>query len=81
MDPASVAELIETKVNQSQNRLLSDLDNLISNRLSHFQQSLNENQKALSEAQVAKIEEMHSDNYKFQLRKGNEEQHKVNVKG
>ena len=79
MDPASVAELIDTKVNQSQNRLLSDLDNLISNRLSNFQQSLNTSQKALSDAQVAKIEELHTDNYKFQ-RKGNEEQHKVNVK-
>ena len=79
MDPASVAELIDTKVNQSQNRLLSDLDNLISNRLTHFQQSLNENQKALSDVQVAKIEEIHSDNYKFQ-RKGNEEQYKINVK-
>ena len=79
MDPARVAELIDTKVNQSQNRLLSDLDNLISNRLSNFQQSLNESQKALSDAQVAKIEEMHTDNYNFK-RKGNEEQYKVNVK-
>eukprot|EP00057_Strongylocentrotus_purpuratus_P012339 XP_011666813.1 PREDICTED: uncharacterized protein LOC105439478 [Strongylocentrotus purpuratus] len=35
--------------------------------------------KALSDAQVAKIEEMHTENFKFQ-RKGNEEQHKVNVK-
>ena len=64
MDPARVAELIDTKVNQSQNRLLSDLDNLILNRLSNFQQSLNESQKALSDAQVAKIEETHTDNYK-----------------
>ncbi|XP_072166403.1 uncharacterized protein [Diadema setosum] len=79
MDAARIADMIDSKVNQSQNRLLSDLDNLISNRLSNFQQSLNESQKALSDAQVAKIEEMHADNYKFQ-RKGNEEQYKVNIK-
>ena len=79
MDPSRVADMIDIKVHQSQNKLLSDVDNLTSNRLSTFQQSINESQKALSDAQVAKIEEMHTDNYKFQ-RKGNEEQFKTNVK-
>lgn len=79
MDPTTVSELIDLKLSQSQNKLLTDLDGLISNRLSNFHHSINDNQKALSDAQVAKIEEMHTENFKFQ-RKGNEEQHKVNVK-
>ncbi|XP_041453613.1 uncharacterized protein LOC121406809 [Lytechinus variegatus] len=79
MDPSKVAELIDVKMSQSQNNLLSELDNLISSRLNNFQQSFGETQKILNDAQVAKIREMHSDDYKFQ-RRGNEEQHKVNVK-
>ncbi len=79
MEPAKVAELIDAKVNQSQNRLLTNLDNLISTRLSSFQQNISDSQKALSEVQVAKIEEMNTDSYKFQW-KGNEEQYKATQK-
>ena len=57
MDPSSIADMIGSKVHQSLNKLLSDLDNLISSRLSVFQRYINDSQKALSVVQVAKIEE------------------------
>ena len=39
MDPAKISELIDVKMSQNQNNLLSELDNLISSRLNNFQQS------------------------------------------
>ena len=66
-------------VSETQNKLLENIDSLISSRLQNFQKSVTETQRQLSENQLAKMEEMTTDTYTFK-RKGNEEQHKVNVK-
>ena len=63
MEPAQVVELIDAKVNLSQYRLLTDLDNLISTRLTSVQQNINDSHKSLSDVQVAKIEEMNMYRY------------------
>ena len=59
--------------------MLKHMDRIITNSFDTFQKSVKENQRELSETQIAKIEEMNSDNYVFK-RKGNEEQFKINSK-
>ena len=49
------------------------MDRIITNSFDTFQRSVKENQRELSETQLAKIEERNSDNYVFK-RKGNEVQ-------
>ena len=48
-------------------------------KFSSFNKQINENQRALSEVQVAKIEQISNERYTFK-RKGNEEQYKANAK-
>ena len=79
MERADISDLLETRIQDSQSALLNQLDTLISNKLSSFQQQIKKNQQELSDVQVAKIEELSKDSYKFRKR-GNEEQYKVNVK-
>lgn len=82
MDPGVAIEmknLITQEVSNSQNIMLTQLENMMTNKLQNFNDKISENQKQLSETQVAKIEALNSDSYKFRSR-GNEEQHKVNVK-
>ena len=53
MEPANVARLIDANMNQSQNRLLANLDNMIYTHLTSFQQS-NDSQTAWSDVQGCK---------------------------
>ena len=78
MELSDITDLVETKISESQSSLLNNLDKLMSSKLLRFQQQLKDNQRELSEVQVAKIEEMTKGSYKFRKR-GNEEQHKVNT--
>jgi replicative superfamily II helicase len=55
------------------------MERIITKSFDTFQRSVKENQRELSETQLAEIEEMNSDNYVFK-RKGNEEQFKINSK-
>nr|XP_054749610.1 uncharacterized protein LOC129255079 [Lytechinus pictus] len=79
MEPTAVASFVDSKIRESQAGLLTQLDTLITNKLGAFQQRISDTQRDLSEAQIAKIEDMSKDQYKFRKR-GNEEQYKVNVK-
>ncbi|XP_063952223.1 uncharacterized protein LOC135153491 [Lytechinus pictus] len=79
MEPTAVASFVDLKIRESQAGLLTQLDTLITNKLGAFQQRISDTQRDLSEAQIAKIEDMSKDQYKFRKR-GNEEQYKVNVK-
>lgn len=55
------------------------MSKLLDTRLDGFQRSIHENQKALSDTQIAKIDENMAESYKFKKR-GNEEQFKHNQK-
>ncbi|XP_041483129.1 uncharacterized protein LOC121429934 [Lytechinus variegatus] len=79
MEPSAVANFVEIKIKESQTGLLNELDKLISSKLGSFQQKINENQRDLSDIQIAKIEEVSKDEFKFR-RRGNEEQYKLNSK-
>ncbi|XP_038066172.1 uncharacterized protein LOC119736212 [Patiria miniata] len=79
MELGDISDLVEAKIQDNQAVLLSQLDKLMSSKLNKFQQQIQENQRDLSDVQVVKIEEMTKDSYTFRKR-GNEEQHKVNVK-
>ena len=79
MELSDISDLIEAKIQESQSVLLNRLDTLMSSKLGNFQQQIKDNQRDLSDVQVAKIEEMTKDSYKFRKR-GNEEQYKVNTK-
>ncbi|CAC5403048.1 unnamed protein product [Mytilus coruscus] len=82
-EPAQLDSLIKQRVQEAvstaQNDNVYHMDTIIKSIFDAFQKSTNENQRQLSEIQLAKIEEMNSDNYVFK-RKGNEEQFKVNSK-
>ena len=79
MEPAALADFVSAKIRDSQAGLLSQLDSLITDKLGAFQQKIGDNQRELSDVQIAKIEELNKDEYRFRKR-GNEEQYKVNVK-
>ena len=83
MDEPAIKQLIANEVHNavqsSQNSMLSRIDNLMSNKLGSFESSMKESQRQLSDSQIAKIEELTTDNYEFK-RKGNKEQHKINTK-
>ena len=70
---------INETVRIANNEMLSSFSDLLDSRLSEMQRSISENQKAIAEKQEARIEKVMSDGYKFKKR-GNEEQHKHNVK-
>ncbi|XP_071122449.1 uncharacterized protein [Mytilus edulis] len=82
-EPVQLHSLIKQRVQEAvstaQNDIVHHMDRIIKSSFDAFQKSTNENQRQLSETQLAKIEEMNSDNYVFK-RKGNEEQFKVNSK-
>ncbi|CAG2256478.1 unnamed protein product [Mytilus edulis] len=82
-EPVQLDSLIKQRVQEAvstaQNDIVHHMDRIIKSSFDAFQKSTNENQRQLSETQLAKIEEMNSDNYVFK-RKGNEEQFKVNSK-
>jgi molecular chaperone DnaK (HSP70) len=83
MDEPALNSLIKQRVEEAvtnvQTDMLKHMDRIITNRFDTFQKSVKENQRELSETDLAKIEEMNSDNYVFK-RKGNEEQFKINSK-
>ena len=79
MDAQAVQRQINETVRIANNEMLSSFSDLLDSRLSEMQRSISENQKAIAEKQEARIEKVMSDGYKFKKR-GNEEQHKHNVK-
>jgi hypothetical protein len=79
MEPAALADFVSAKIRDSQAGLLSQLDSLITDKLGAFQQRIGNNQRELSDAQIANIKELNKDEYWFR-KCGNEEQYKVNVK-
>lgn len=70
---------VQNAVKSTQDQLLNSLTSLLDTRLDGFQRNIQDNQKALSDTQLTKIDENMSDSYKFKKR-GNEEQHKHNQK-
>ena len=74
-----VKNQVYEQVKETHTRLLTKLDELITAKLSSFSQQINENQRILSDVQVAKIEQINNDKFKF-TKKGNEEQFKANAK-
>ncbi|VDI53418.1 Hypothetical predicted protein [Mytilus galloprovincialis] len=70
---------VHNAVQNTQEQLLNNMTTLLESRLDGFQRRIQENQKSLSDTQIAKIDENMSDTYKFRKR-GNEEQYKHNHK-
>ena len=70
---------VHNAVQNTQEKLLDNMTTLLESRLDGFQRRTPENQKSLSDTQIAKIDENMSDTYKFRKR-GNEEQYKHNHK-
>lgn len=79
MEPREINALVLSTVKDAQTGLLDKLSELVTNKLDGFQNQISETQRALSDVQVAKIELITTEKYKFN-KKGNEEQHKVNSK-
>ena len=67
---------------QSKNELLSQMDMLISSKLSAFEQRMELTQRTLSQSQISAIQEKlsSSESYTLRKKKGNEEQFKVNAR-
>ena len=70
---------VQNAVKSTQDQLLNSLTSLLDTRLDGFQRNIQDNQKDLSDTQLAKIDENMSDSYKFKKRE-NKEQHKHNQK-
>ena len=70
--PTSIRNQVQ-QTNEAQGQLLNKLDDLISGKLGTFNQQMNENQRMLSDVQVAKIEQINNEKHKFN-KKCNEEQ-------
>ena len=70
---------VQNAVKSTQDQLLNSMTSLLDTRLDGFQRNIQDNQKALSDTQLTKIDENMSNSYKFKKR-GNEEQHKYNQK-
>lgn len=79
MDAEAVQRQINQTLQRTNNEMLSSFSQLLDSRLNAVQQNIRENQNIIAERQEAKIEHVLSDGYKFKKR-GNEEQHKHNVK-
>ncbi|KAJ8310939.1 hypothetical protein KUTeg_011507 [Tegillarca granosa] len=79
MEQAAIVDLVQHHVEASQNAMLDRLDNLISSRLNAFQSKIHENRRGLSDTQIAKIEQINNESYKFN-KKGNQKQYKANAK-
>ena len=80
---ANIREIIRAEVQSAiigtQDKLLNSFTSLLDTRLNGFQQNIQDNQKALSDSQLAKIDETMTETFKFRKR-GNEEQYKHNKK-
>ncbi|CAC5409079.1 unnamed protein product [Mytilus coruscus] len=70
---------VHNAVQNTQEQLLDNMTTLLESRLDGFQRRIQENQKSLSDTQIAKIDDSLLDTYKFRKR-GNEEQYKHNHK-
>ena len=70
---------VQNAIKESQDQLLNSLSTLLDKRLDGVQRNIQENQKMLSDTQMAKMDETMADTYKFKKR-GNEEQFKHNQK-
>jgi hypothetical protein len=68
----SIEKEVHSAVQSTHNQLLNSLTSLIDAKLDGFQRNIQENQKVLSESQLAKIDENITDTLKFKKR-GNEE--------
>nr|XP_034316000.1 uncharacterized protein LOC117685658 [Crassostrea gigas] len=79
MDAENVQRQINETVRFASNEMLSNISELLDKRLADMQRNISENQKAIAEKQEARMEQVISEGYKFKKR-GNEEQHKHNVK-
>ena len=79
MDAEDVQRQINQTIQESNNEILSQFLSILDSRLFTVQRNINETQKVIAERQEAKFEQVFSDGYKFKKR-GNEEQHKHNVK-
>ena len=75
----TIEKEVHSAVLSTQNQLLNSLTSLIDAKLDGFQRNIQENQKVLSESQLAKIDENITDTFKFK-KMGNEEQYKHNQK-
>ncbi|CAC5371642.1 unnamed protein product [Mytilus coruscus] len=74
-----IANEVQNAVQSSHNFMFSRIDTLMNNKIVSFESSMKESQKQLSDSQIAKIEELTTDNYEFG-RKSNKKQHKINIK-
>lgn len=79
MEQAAIVDLVQNRIEASQNIMLERLDGLISSRFNSFQSKIHENQRVLSDTQIAKIEQINNESYKFN-KKGNQEQYKSNAR-
>lgn len=78
MDTPTQSQHVKEAINEFQNDLLSRLDVLFSKRLRIFKSQINGAEKALSDTQYSKIQDLLcQDAYKFH-EKGCDEQHKFN---
>ena len=75
----TIEKEVHSAVLSTQNQLLNSLTSLLDSRLDGLQRNIQENQKVLSESQLAKIDENITDTFKFK-KMGNEEQYKHNQK-
>ncbi|XP_021346190.1 uncharacterized protein LOC110445736 [Mizuhopecten yessoensis] len=73
-----IARFVRNEVKESQGSLFTQMEHLPSAKLNQFQDQGKENQRQQSESQIARIESISDSAYTF-TKKGNEEQHKVNV--
>ncbi|VDI36147.1 Hypothetical predicted protein [Mytilus galloprovincialis] len=80
---AELQQVIQTEVQNAvqstQDQMLNSMTTLLDSRLEGFQKRIQDNQKVLSDTQIARMDESLTDSYKFRKR-GNEEQHKHNQK-
>ncbi|XP_063448313.1 uncharacterized protein LOC134727849 [Mytilus trossulus] len=65
---ADIRAEVHNAVQNTQEKLLDNMTTLLESRLDGFQRRIQENQKSLSDTQIAKIDEKMSDTYKFRKR-------------
>ncbi|CAG2213405.1 unnamed protein product [Mytilus edulis] len=75
----AIANEVKSVIASSQQDMLNNMSAMMDSRLNRLQSNIQQSQFDISNAQINKIEESVSDNYKFQ-RKGNENQFRHSVK-
>ena len=68
----TIEKEVNSAVQSTQKQLLNSLTSLLDSRLDGFQRNIQENQKVLSESQLAKIDENITDTLKFKKRENEE---------